>query len=520
MNQRMLKQSLSRHAQLFGSTSLQRVLGLGMSVGLLQLGLLLNPVHAEDHGSADASGPITALTKLSSLRTAATETAPRFPAIQEWHTASGMRVLFVNAPEIPVVNIRLTFAAGSSRDTAVRPGLFGLASLTAQLLDEGTRSQTTDQIAARFEALGTNYSANAYRDMFAVELQSLADQGHLQASVDQMLALLQDAQFPAESMDRIFQNASIGQKQREESPESIASIRFFRELYGAHPYGEPTTGTQASLKKITREDLLAFRDRFLVAENASLAITGQLTAEQAHALAASIDQGLRHGQKADPLPDPVPLTAPRTVTVPFQSSQTHVLMGELGITRANPDLITLSVGNEVLGGGDFNALLMKELREKRGLTYGAYSGFSPMLQSGPFILSYSTRGDQAAQSLSVAQDTLKRFLQTGPDPEALKEAKDGLLKGFPLSLASNASINGYLAMMGFYGLPVSYLQNYWQSVASVTPEQVKTAFQTYVHPDRMLTVIVGQIPPGMASASSPTPESLEKSADSAKQRSP
>lgn len=469
------------------------LLALSLSFGLMPINL----AHAEeDRSPSQSTGPITALAHLSSLQGQPTAVVLRTPRVEDFKTKSGTRVLFVAAPELPIVDIRLTFDAGSARDVEIGSGLYGLASLTAQLLDEGTSTQSTDQIAARFETLGAQYSASAYRDMFAIDLRSLADANHLNPAVDQLLMLLKDAQFPQNSIDRVFQNAAIGQRQREESPATLGSIRFWRELYGKHPYAEPSSGTQASLRNITPAHIRQFKDQFLVSGNLNLSITGQLTLKQAKALAEQITRSLPQGQHAKALPLPLPVTAAKTIMVNFKSTQTHIMMGQLGLQRNDPDLPALTVGNEVLGGGDFNALLMKELREKRGMTYGAYSGFSPMRSNGPFTVSYSTRADQAAESIRVARQTLKDYLQQGADPTALAEAQEGLLNGYPLSLSSNASINAYLSMMGFYDLPASYLADYPKKIAAVTPEAVRAAFSKHVQPDQMLTVVVGQaLPP-------------------------
>lgn len=463
---------------------------------LLLSGLMLgmaSGVYAEDQRApVDTSGEIQALQHLSSIAQASAQPTLNLPKVESFRTRSGTTVLFVAAPELPIVDIRLTFDAGSARDGSIRPQLYGLASLTAQLLDEGTSTQSTDDIAARFEALGVQYSAAAYRDMFTIDLRSLASPQLLTPAVEQLLHLLKDAQFPQPSIDRVFQNAAIGQRQREESPSSVANIRFWRELYGTHPYAEPSSGTQASLKQIRRDDLLAFKSTYLVARNLNIAITGQLTLKQAKQLAEQLTQALPSGQPAPALPSPTSSQQARLVQIPFQSSQSHVVIGQLGVKRDNPDLPTLSVGNEILGGGDFNALLMKELREKRGLTYGAYSGFSAMRSQGPFSISYSTRADQASQSIEVAKQTLAQFLNQGVSESMVQEAKEGILNSYPLSLASNQNINGFLAMMGFYGLPSTYLADYPKQIEQVNASAIQRAFMQYVQPQTLLTVVVGQ----------------------------
>ena len=447
----------------------------------------------ESHQAEPSNAPITSLPFLSSLRNIQHDASKlNTPKIQQITTKTGTPALFVAANELPIVDIRLTFDAGSARDSEIRDGLYGLASLTAQLLDEGTSTQNTDDIAATFERLGAEYSANSYRDMFAVNLRVLADPEHFNPAVDQLLAILKDAQFPQDSIDRVLKNAAIGQKQKKESPGAIVGIRFYRELYGKHPYAEPSTGTEASLKKIKPEDIRKFKDTFLVAKNLNISITGQLSTEQAKALADRISQSLPLGEKAKALPDPAPLASNRIVPVKFDSTQSHVIIGQIGIKRDDPAMVPLAVGNEMLGGGGFNALLMKELREKRGLTYGAYSGFTSMRSNGPFMISYSTRGDQAVDSIQVAQQTLRNFISQPIDQSLLDETKEGILNSYPLSLASNESINGYLAMIGFYNLPLSYMSDYPQKIQAVTAGQIQDAMRSHINPDKMLTVVVGQ----------------------------
>lgn len=450
----------------------------------------------ESHQAEPSDAPITSLGTLSSLRNIAASgsgsVSIKTPVIETLTTKTGTPTLFVAAPELPIVDIRLTFDAGSARDSELRQGLYGLASLTSQLLDEGTSTQSTSDIAANFERLGAEFSASAYRDMFTVSLRTLSDPAYFNPAVDQLLAILKDAQFPQASIDRVLNNAAIGQQQRKESPGAMVGIRFYRELYGKHPYAEPTTGTEASLKKITPEDIHHFKDSYLVANNLNIAITGQLSTAQAQQLASRISQSLPAGQKARLLPTPQSLNAAKTVAVPFNSTQSHIIIGQLGITRDNPDLYALTVGNEMLGGDGFSALLMKELREKRGLTYGAYSGFTSMRTNGPFMMSYSTRGDQAVESIKVAKQTLQNFLSQPLDQQLLGETREGLLKSYPLSLSSNESILGYLGMIGFYGLPTSYLADYPKKIEAVTPQQIQAAMRKYIHPSNMLTVVVGQ----------------------------
>jgi zinc protease len=469
---------------------------LTLTLPLLVLSMATSSIaHTEPHPSSTPSSvEITALKKLDSLKNPASVSQLRTPTVHEFKTRSGTRVLFVDAPELPIVDIKLVFDAGSARDSELKQGQYGLASLTSQLLAEGTSTQTTDQISANFERLGAQFGAAAYRDMFTVNLRTLSDSNLLNPAVDQLLSILKDAQIPQVSYDRIMQQDRLGLAAQKESPATMANIRFWQALYGIHPYAQPTTGTLSSIELIKPADIRRFKDTYLVAHNLNIAITGQLSLAQAQALAERITQSLPQGQHARALPKPEAMTA-RTVYVPFDSTQTHVLIGEVSVTRDNPDLPALTVGNDVFGGGDFSAILMQELRVKRGLTYGAYSGFSPMRSNGPFILSYSTRSDQTDTSLNVTQQALRDYIKKGVPLDKLNEAKTGILNSYPLSLSSNSNIASFLASMGFYGLPKTYLADYPQQIEAVTPQSAHDAFVRYVHPDAMLTLVLGKQKP-------------------------
>ncbi len=469
---------------------------LQVTLSLLTMGFAASTIHAESHPSnTPSSVEITALKQLDSLQNQnVIRPQLRVPTVQEFTTSSGTRVLFVAAPELPIVDVKLLFDAGSARDSELKSGQYGLASLTSQLLAEGTSTQTTDQISANFERLGAQFDVAAYRDMFAVNLRSLSDSALLKPAIEQLLSILKDAKIPQSSFNRIMQQNRIGLAALKDSPSKMTNIHFWQELYGKHPYAQPTSGTLTSIERIKPADIRLFKDTYLVARNMNIALTGQLSIAEAKELAERITQSLPQGKRAKPLSNPNRSTA-RTVYVPYDSTQTHVMMGVVSITRNNPDLPALTVANELFGARDFNALLMQELRVKRGLTYGASSGFNPMHSHGPFIVNYSTRSDQTNESLKVARQTLQNYIQSGVSLDKLHETKTGLLHSYPLSLSGNQSIVSLLASMGFYGLPSSYLADYPKQIEAVTADSAHQAFVRYVTPASMLTVVLGKEKP-------------------------
>jgi len=177
--------------------------------------------------------------------------------------------------------------------------------------------------------------------------------------------------------------------------------------------------------------------------------------------------------------------------IDFPSSQAHLFIGQPGMRRGDPDYFPLYVGNHILGGSGLVSILSKEIREKRGLSYSVYSYFLPMLARGPFLTGLQTKGAQAEQAGQVLTDTLRRFREQGPTPEQLTASKQNITGGFPLRIASNGKIVEYLSVIGFYGLPLDYLDTFSARVDAVSAEQVRDAFQRRIDPDRLVRVVVG-----------------------------
>lgn len=409
------------------------------------------------------------------------------PVIQHWQTDNGARVYFVPAPELPMVDIRIVFDAASARD-GDKPGV---AAMTAGLLEEGAGKLNADQIADRFDSIGADFGTASLRDMSLVSLRSLTDARYLQPALETMTLILTQPSFPQNAFDRERKRALIGLQAKKQSPEAIADEAFFNALYGDHPYAHDPSGTEQSLKKLTRNDLIKHHKRYYVGSNAIITITGAVDRAQAEKIAQQLIGKLPTGEPAPALP-PVKMGAQAVrVTKNFPSTQTHLLVGQAAITRDDPDYFPLYVGNHILGGSGLVSRLSDEIREKRGLSYNTYSYFSPMREAGPFQMGLQTRTDQATQALELLQQTLQTFMNDGPTAEELREAKQNITGGFALRLDSNKKIIENIAAIGFYNQPLDYLDTFNAKIEAVTAEQIKDAFKRRIHPDKMLTVIVG-----------------------------
>lgn len=407
--------------------------------------------------------------------------------IQHWTTAQGARVYFVESRQLPMLDVAVSFPAGSARDPARNPGL---AQLTHSLLDQGAGGWSDTQIAHEMADVGAVLSGSFDRDRAAVSLRTLSSDNEKSRALATFLRVLHKPDFPQAVVAREKPRALAGIREAEADPGTVASKAFFRALYGSHPYAHDEAGDASSIRKLNRADLQSFYRAHYTAPNAVIALIGDVDRAEAERIAERISAGLPMGRVLPELPAPsvVPSTAQR---IAHPSAQSHVLVGALGMARDDPDFFPLFVGNYVLGGGGFDSRLMREIRDKRGYAYSAYSYFLPMSEAGPFQMGLQTQAKQADDALKVAIDTLRDFVNAGPTEAELKQAKDNLTGGFPLRIDSNRKILDYLSVIGFYRLPLDYLDTWVGKVEAVTVSEVKDAFARRLNPDAMNTIVVG-----------------------------
>jgi zinc protease len=411
------------------------------------------------------------------------------PVIQHWQTANGARVYFVPAPELPMVDVSVIFDAGGARD---EDGKGGISQLTSGLLGDGAGNLNADQIAEHFEGLGAQFAAHADGEMATVSLRSLSKPETLNPALDVMALILRQPTFPQDSFERERKRMLISLRQQKESPEQIAALAFDKAIYGGHPYGAPPLGTEATVNALTREDAVKYHGRYYVANNAIVAIVGALDRAQAQVLAETLVANLPQGEVPSPLPHVRDLEAANTLTIEYPSAQTHILIGQPGIKRTDPDYFALYVGNHTLGGSGLVSRLSEEIREKRGLSYSVYSYFAPMRERGPFTLGLQTRNENAAEATQVVRDVLADFVAKGPTAKELRASKQNITGGFPLRIDTNKKIIGYIGMIGFYNMPLNYLDTFIGRIEAITLPQIQEAFKRRIQPDKMVTVMVGR----------------------------
>ena len=263
-------------------------------------------------------------------------------------------------------------------------------------------------------------------------------------------------------------------------------------MYGSHPYASPILGNKTSIEQVSEEQILNFYHHNYVAKNAMIAIVGNVTQAKAMSIAEQLSGMLALGNASLPMKAPsMPHIKNHIIKVSYPSKQTTIFLGQIGIAIKDPDYFPLVVGNQILGGGILTSKLFNEVRDKRGLCYGINSGFKPLQAAGPFFIVLQTRRDQAANALSLSQQTLKNFLAKGPTSQELQGAKQALIGSFPSSIASNEGILAATEKIGFYQLPLNYLDTYQQKINSVNLEQIRHAFQR-IKPEKMIVVMLGK----------------------------
>jgi zinc protease len=412
--------------------------------------------------------------------------------IQHWTTPSGARVFFVQADAIPMLDLSVEFDAGSRYDPSSKSGL---AALTNAMLARGIDgADPIDEagVAEGFARIGAQRAGSAGDDRAGVSLRTLTSEPELGQAVGLLARLMASPAFPQIVLEREQARSIQALREAATKPASIANRTFGQMLYPGHPYGN--NPTEASVAVITREDLVRFHQDHYDAGHAVVAMIGAVPRERAEAIADQLTRNLPSGKQRPALPKleiPVSATVRR---IAHPASQSHILLGAPAIARGDPDFFPLLVGNYILGGGGFVSRLYSEVREKRGLAYSVYSYFSPQLQPGPFTIGLQTQKAQTDQALEVVRETLSRFVAEGPTEAELKAAKSNLVGGFPLRIDSNRKILDNLAVIGFYRLPLDYLDRWTERVDAVTLDQIRQAFQRHVRPDALSSVVVGDGP--------------------------
>ena len=418
--------------------------------------------------------------------------------IQHWTEPSGAKVYLVESPVIPMVDVQIDFDAGTRRDPA---GQSGLATAVAAMASKGVKALGAEPaldengLGEAWADLGASFEAGADNDALHYTLRSLTDPPLLDKAARLAARQMGEPSFPADVWPRDRARWSASLKESLTRPSTVAAHAFGAAVYGSHPYGTRTT--EETLARINVADMQTFHTQHIAACRAKVSIVGAVSRAQAQALVATLLSRLPATTGCAPLP-PVgeisALAAPVEQNIPFASAQAHVLIGQPGFQRRDPDFVALLVGNHILGGGGFVSRLTNEVREKRGLSYSVYSYFAAGLHAGAFTVGLQTRPDQAREAVKVSRDVITRFVAEGPTEAELRAAKDNLIGGFALRIDSNKKLLGNVANIAWNELPLDYLDQWTKKVEALTVADVRAAMARKLQPERMVTVVVGGKP--------------------------
>lgn len=438
--------------------------------------------------------------------------------IRRLYSSLGIELLYLHAPGLPMVDLAIDIDAGSRWDPL---GHEGLAAFTGDLVGKGLAQRddrpamSEQQVREAFARLAIQRSVSVDRDRTSLRFRFLTTPETYGASRDLIARMIAEPSFLPEVVSRDRGLSIAGLQESLTRPQTLATRSLWAAMYPDHPYGRAST--EASLGSLTKELVQSFHSRFWRPERMTATIVGDVSEAEALSLLNSVTALIGRV----PAEATAPVTAPATEraaaapssqaaqwldllptvgpgqpgqkTIAHPAKQSHIWLGAPMMSRRDrDDYFPMLVANHILGGGGFTARLTTEVREKRGLSYSVFSAFQPLAQTGPFLIGLQTQRERANEALAVVQATLKEFVEKGPSPEELEAAKKNLMGGFALRLDSNRKLLDNLAQIGFYRLPLDYLDRWSARVEAVNAEEIQDVLRRRLSPASLSIVVVGE----------------------------
>jgi len=399
---------------------------------------------------------------------------------------NGLTVLHSEKHNLPIVMVTMIVKAGILDEPREKAGL---AYLTADLLDEGTKTRKSAEISEEIEFIGAGLGASAGGDYTTITLSVLKKDA--EKGFELFSDIILNPVFPQEELERKRERIKGSLKQREEDPTFVAGRLFKKEVFGDHPYARLMEGSEETLSGITRENLMEFHSKYFIPNNAILSVVGDLAPAELDSL---IKKYLYPWKKSDmpqrkihPVSDE---KTKRVVKIDKEVTQATVIIGHLGISRDNPDYYAVSVTNYILGGGGFASRLMQKVRDELGLAYGVSSYFSASKEKGSFEAEVQTKNESANTAIEEILKQMERIRNEAVSDEELSGAKDYLTGSFPRRLDTGRKITDFLATIEFYNLGLDYAEKYPAYINAVTKDDVLRVAKKYLDPENFILVIV------------------------------
>lgn len=400
--------------------------------------------------------------------------------------SNGLTVLHSEKSNLPVVMVTMIVKAG----TIVEPKeKAGLANLVAELLDEGTKNKKSSEISEEIEFIGASLGSSAGGDYITITLSVLKKD--VEKGFELFSDIILNPVFPKEELDRKRDRIKGSLRQKEEDPSFLAGRAFNKEIFGDHPYGRLVEGTPETISTITRDDLIKFHSAYFIPNNAILSVVGDLTPSELNSLIKKYFGSWKAADLPEKRINPMPTKKiKKVVKIDKDITQATIIIGNLGISRDNPDYYAVSVMNYILGGGGFSSRLMQKIRDDMGLAYDVHSFFIASKEKGAFQAGVQTKNESAGTVIKEILKQIEKIREEKVSDQELADAKAYLTGSFPRRLETNRKIADFLASAEFYNLGLDYADKYPLHINAVTKEDVLRVAQKYLDPENFVLVIV------------------------------
>jgi zinc protease len=405
--------------------------------------------------------------------------------IIHWQTENGLPVYWVYSPSPAMVDVELLFAAGSAYDGEQS----GLANATNSMFYEYAAGKDQAYWAEQLENLGAEIGLNARRESASISLRSISNAETLNEALSLWISIITEAEFREIDWRRVREQLLSQLRDKEQEPGYLANTAFYKALFPDQALGNPTLGTKDSLLALSVADLKRFQKQFYHRDNAKLVIVGDLTRQQAEALAEKIANALPSGTPASEIS--LNNSEAQQKVIQFPSQQAHIVLGYVTIARTHPDYYPLLIANHLLGGNSFSSRLMQKIRVEHGLTYGIYSSIVPLRQGSIFSIRVQTRVAQSAKALDLITEVIKALREEGISDEEFEQTKANLINNFPLGISSNRNILQQAASIAFYDLELDRLAQFQARIGAVSKEAVEKAIKQYFLADAFINIQIG-----------------------------
>ncbi len=412
----------------------------------------------------------------------------KLPPFKKLKMKNGMTVFLMEKHQVPLVSFSFIVRGGAVADPQ---GKAGTASLTADLLRKGTPQRTADQISEQLDFLGARFGAGASEDYTSGSAEFMKKD--LPEGVSLMADLLVNPTFPDAEFTKLVKQDLDGIKANKDHAGSVLPLYFGHYLYGAHPYGRPVDGDEISLKAITRDDVVNFHKTYYTPGNVILAVAGDFEpAAMEKLIAEKFGTWTGKAAPSPPLPAPAPFKGKKLLLVDKpDATQTYYTVGNIGITRDNPDRVYIDVVNTLFG-GRFTSMINSELRIKSGLTYGASSSFFRRKAPGPFAISTYTANKNTEKAIDLTLEVVKRLQEKGITEEELQSAKSYIKGQYPPRIETSDALAGLLTQLELYGLDENEVNNYYARIDAMDMATAKRVIKQYFLSDDLVFVLVGK----------------------------